>query len=109
MGIFVEPDLVIVEIDGYKISLKKEMDAGDQDDLEQEMFGAEMSEGTPKPIIRTGKQKLLELNVKKIVSPEGKDVPVTPALLRTLSRQVRAKLLDKITELNPPFSVNQTA
>lgn len=111
MGFFVETESVWVEFSGtfkgWKVLLKKEMDAGDQETLENTMLGMEMdgADGkTPKPVLRQGGLKLLELNVLKILQPDGKEIEPSPAVLSKLNRSIRFKLLDKITELNRPFA-----
>lgn len=110
MGFFVEPETVLIEFSGqfqgWKVLLKKEMDAGDQEELENTMLGIEMDgvEGkTPRPVLKQGGLKLLELNVLKILPPEGPEIIPSSATLRKLARPVRAKLLEKIAELNRPF------
>ncbi len=112
MPFFVDStELVWVEFQGqfagWKVALKKEMDAGDQEDLENAMLGIEMDgiEGaTPKPVMKAGGLMLLELNVKKIVSPEGKEIIPTPERIRQLHRAIRSRLLARIRELNPPLA-----
>ena len=79
MGFFVEPETVWVEFTGeflgWKVALKKEMDAGDQEAMEDAMIGIEMDgKENPRPILRQGGLKLLELNILKIVSPDGKEI-----------------------------------
>ena len=111
MNFFVEPETVWVEFtgefQGWKVALKKEMDAGDQEALEDTMLGIEMGGvggETPKPILRQGGLKLLELNILKIVTPDGKEIIPTPQKIRQLNRAIRAKLLAKIRELNRPLA-----
>lgn len=111
MGFFVESEIVWMEFtgayQGWRVALKKEMDAGDQEDLENTMLGVEMdgTEGnTPKPVLRQGGLKLLELNIIKIITPEGQEVIPTPQKIRHLNRAIRAKLLAKIQELNRPLA-----
>ena len=111
MGFFVEPEIVWVEFagafQGWRVALKGEMDAGDQEDLENAMLGVEMDGvegGTPKPVLRQGGLKLLELNIVKIISPDGNEVIPTPQKIRHLHRAIRAKLLAKIQELNRPLA-----
>ncbi len=115
-GFFVEQELEWVEFtgafQGWRVALKREMDAGDQDALEDAMLGVEMDgqEGAvPKPIIRQGGLKLLELNIVKIVSPEGQEIAPTPQKIRQLNRAIRAKLLARIRELNRPLAELETA
>ena len=111
MNFFVESETVWVEFSGefqgWKVALKKEMDAGDQEALEDTMLGIEMGgvDGeTPKPILRQGGLKLLELNILKIVMPDGQEVLLTPEKIRHLHRAIRAKLLARIRELNRPLA-----
>lgn len=111
MGFFVEPEIVWVEFTGqfkgWKVALKSEMDAGDQEELENTMFQVTMdgeSEKTPRPTLRAGSLKLLELNILKIVNPEGQEILPTPAKIRSLNRGIREKLLNKIRELNRPLA-----
>ncbi len=92
---------------GWRVALKKEMDAGDQEAIEDAMLGVEMGgkEGaTPKPVLRQGGLKLLELNIVKIVSPEGQEITPTPQKISQLNRAIRAKLLKRIGELNRPLA-----
>ena len=109
MGFFVEPETVWVEFsgawEGWKVLLKKEMDAGDQEALEDTMLIAEMDGGQGvKPILRQGTLKLLELNIIKIISPDGQEIQPTPERIRKLHRGVREILRKKIQELNRPLA-----
>lgn len=116
MGFFVEPDTVWVEFggqfQGWKVLLKKEMDAGDQEEMENAMLGLEMDgvDGkSPRPILKQGGLKLLELNIMKIVTPDGREIQPTPDALRRLNRSIRTKLLNRITELNRPLAEAEMA
>ncbi len=94
-------ELVWVEFKtGYKVALKSEMDAGDQDALEKEMMKISDGEASMQP----GSLKLLELNVVKIIEPDGKEIVPTPAQIRKLSRSVMGRLLSKVQELNRPLA-----
>ncbi len=118
-GFYASRELEWVEFkSGFKVALKKEMDAGDQSDLEDEMMAlsasgpigsegesSEESKVQGSMAIRPGNLKLLELNVVKVLKPDGTEETVTPGLVRGLSRGVMGKLLKRIKELNRPLSV----
>lgn len=113
MSFFANAEKVWIEfgegdLKGWRVALKGEMDAGDQDAFEKAIYGVNMDgskeDRTMNATISPGSLKLLELNIIRIESPEGKNYEPTPDILRKLSREVMARLLAKIDELNPPFA-----
>ncbi len=102
MGLFAQATEVWIEFpDKSRVAIKSCMNAGDQDDLEQATIHAESNGKGEKVILRSARQKLIELNVLKLVDSDGKDYPPTPALLRTLDRDKREIILSRIAELSP--------
>jgi len=117
MEFFVESETVWLEFtgqfQGWKVLLKKEMDAGDQEDLENEMLGVDIqgSDGKTdiKPLLRQGGLKLMELCILKIVKPDGSEILPAPQTLRSLNKVVADKIKKRIRELNPPFVETEKA
>lgn len=117
MDFFANTETEWLEFDGalkgWKVLLKREMDAGDQEDLENEMLGIDVQgkNGATdvKPLLRQGGLKLLELCVLKIVKPDGSEIPSTPQTLRLLNKAVADKIKKRIRELNPPLALTETA
>mgnify|MGYP001619262360 FL=1 len=79
------------------------MDAGDQEELENAMLSLDTN-GNENKVIRLGSLKLLELNIVKIISPEGQEIIPTPDLIRKLNVGIRTKLLERITANYHPFA-----
>lgn len=96
---FASTDLVWVEFkSGWKVALKSEMNAGDQDAIEKAM-AVPGADGTL--IGQPASLRLLELNIIKIINPEGKEIEIAQDTIRKLSKPIMAKLQSKILELNP--------
>lgn len=112
MDFFAQTETDWLEFDGplkgWRVLLKREMDAGDQEELENAMLGVEVRQNghghdDVKPLLRQGGLKLMELCVLKIVQPDGKEIAPTPQVLRSLNKAVASLIKARIRELNPPL------
>ena len=98
--------------DGWVVWIKEEMPYGFQDDLENNQVRLQLQarrnggdkEETQEAHIALGNVQLLQLMVTKFVDPDGKTFQVTKGLIRRMTRQRVARILDEINQLNPPFS-----
>ncbi len=93
--------------DGLWVEIKREMDAGDQEDLEDYMLSLQMQDGKRGEVhLRQGKLKLLELNIVAWnLKQGGVDIPISAVNLSKLSRPVASLLIQEVQKRNPPLAL----
>ena len=107
MGFFVDQQEDGIDFPGVgTIFIKHEMSQGDQTALEKTMYKLQIDGlGKGKPDIKgeleLGNQKLLEINIIRMVDSDGKVTVATPAIIASLKRTVTARLLREISQRNP--------
>lgn len=93
----------IVFSDGWKAYVKHEMTAGDQEDLEDYMVDQQRTGAGDAQVRRLGGVKLVSLNLRRVVSPEGVETRPGYDQVRKMRRAHFARLLGEIAARNPPL------
>jgi hypothetical protein len=112
-GFFADPsaeELVELE-DGTRIYLLREMDAGIQEDINDEIIRVKIRNEQTKQddtdaSIRSGNLYMVQRMVKRIEFADGKTMtaPIGMSTFRRMSRATYTLLVDRIGELNAPLS-----
>lgn len=93
----------IVFADGWKAYIKHEMSAGDQEDLEDFMANLQQGGQTDVRVRRFGEVKLVSLNLRRVVSPEGTETRPAYEQVRQMKRIHFARLLEEVAARNLPL------
>lgn len=107
MSFYVEPaeDCVAFE-DGWKVFIKREFTAGDQEDLDEYILGYRQADGMGVARqMRMGNLKALHLLIIRVVSPIGEETRPTFEQVRRMDRLKAARLIYEVDQRNRPLTL----
>ena len=108
MGLFATTNTVEVDVgDGFIVTLKREMDAGLQEDLDAEHTRLRQGGASQEFVLHNSRLLLVRLMIVSITFPDGRVVsgPVSDEDARKFDRYAFARLINQVETNNPPFNL----
>jgi len=112
MGLFAQVNTMEIDVgDGFVVTMRKEMDAGVQEDLDAHYTKVKQDfEGNQEYILHNSKLTLVRLMIMHVRKPDGGVIPgpISEADARKFDRAAYAKLVNAVESNNRPFAVVRT-